>query len=219
MNVRGRSRVAILALLGLLVLVAPAAAARAAGPDMQVGIAIAGAVVHGALPDWLESGSLEDVRTVRRFDAPDRSVIAWFPDGQGPDNWTSEFVLLSRLDPAEAAPDIDTAVGVALYPYFRNTFDSDFDYMIVEATADWAIIVVYCAGTGSADQPPPGYGKDVGTIALIRVAVVNGRIVEVFQEWRGPRFIQALPDTWPVRKATLEAMVERFRTIRIAPAP
>ena len=207
--------------LGLAALAVSLGALTGGGSAVAVPVTqateIYGTTVIYPAPSWI--GDDVDPKTVIGLSEAFRSQqdpvfsLEWIPKGERYGQWSKLFAVFGQQADTRSV-SLKQFASVSLRPFFAVCGRDGLKIEMLKQTETLTAFLLLCPDTPNG-AAFPGYGKGVGEIGLFHFHKADGVFLKVYQEWRGPAYKVADPETWPVTMEELNRMVARFATIRV----
>lgn len=177
------------------------------------------AIVTYPGPIWYESGNPIDASEHYRQQNGPEFVIEQIPKGQKFETWTSMYAVRGYYLAARPDLTIDEFLGAnLLIPYEQTCGRENIAIRVLERLPDRIMLLFLCQN--SAGGPAGiGYRDGIGELAVYKAFKLKTTFVEVFQKWRGPRFVAGDNTTWPATVADVNHVIELIKTAAVHPSP
>lgn len=176
------------------------------------------ATVHYPVPGWVTSQTELDQFQPDVQQNDTRFILESFPQGETFSNWLQAFSISGFYVPEHDVP-LTQVVESGINVFRRACGDSNTTSKELSTSAQTITYLVMCAASpnGPTDL---GYGPNVGEVALKTARRYKDTYVELYHEWRGPKFDPKDTATWPVSQEMLDEMIRRFdASISLGPSP
>lgn len=187
------------------------------GPALIQSIQIYDALVSFPPASWYAGGDPADSSVFERHEKGLLFVFRQFPKGEDSLTWSRVYALTGFRVRLPKPVVLDDVVTGAVASYVRMCGPKRTFSRMIATDANSRTLLIHCESTGLASGQP-GYGPSVGEVALMRLFAVGRTLVQAVQAWRGSLFLQPDETTWPVDRAELGLMIERFARLRASPA-
>ncbi len=134
-----------------------------------------------------------------------------------PQTWKRMLRVSGYRGPDVPSFTLAQAVNLFATPYTTGCDRGNASQQLFREEAEMALVGILC-GNSSKGKKIAGYGDGVGEVAVAKLFIVGATIVAVQFSWRGPKFDQAQPETFPVPPATIGETV-RWLDISVQAAP
>ncbi|MDA0785994.1 MAG: hypothetical protein O3B37_06850 [Proteobacteria bacterium] len=177
------------------------------------------AVVNYPPPSWVvgevERASIPNLSVYNKAQQESRFAIERLPIGETNANWTRLYVASGIYAGKGSNVPLAAFVDFGLNPMKGACGQSKFIAKRLEQNADAVTILLFCESY--AGVPPGRTGASLeGEIALLVFAKYRDTLYMIHHHWRGAPFEAANEASWPVERAVLDLMIDRFASIRIA---
>lgn len=157
-------------------------------------------------PDQLTSGQIADLTDLSYATDKVRAQLDMFPKGENAQAWTSAMGARIVLQPALALSEY-RASEMTYYAQACKPESSGF-FQLEPDTADYLATLGFVCGAFL--DTLSGYAGQ-GEVALIEFKRTKAGLAVVYEKWRGNAFDPAVPSSWPVPTATVEAAAARLK--------
>jgi|GEM_PF-804918 len=186
------------------------------GDALTQSIQIYDALVSFPPASWYTGGDPADSSVFERNQKGPLFVFRQFPKGQNSLTWSRVYALTGYRVPPPKPVALDDVVAGAVASYVRMCGPKRTFSRTIAADTNSRTLIIHCESTGPASGQP-GYGPSVGEVALMRLFAVGRTLVQAVHVWRGNLFLQPDETTWPVDRAELDLMIDRFAQLRVWP--
>jgi len=124
------------------------------------------------------------------------------PAAETPQTWTRMLKVSGYRAPDVPRFTLPQAVNLFATPYTAGCDRGNASQQLLREEATAGLVGILC-GNSARGRKLAGYGDGVGEVVVAKLFIVGATIVAVQFSWRGPKFDQARPETFPVPAATI----------------
>ncbi|GHD39107.1 hypothetical protein GCM10017083_00590 [Thalassobaculum fulvum] len=217
----GRRRV-LAAWAGLLALVAATASADTDksldGYELTQHTRIYDAFISYPAPSWYQGKDPLDMSEMYRDQKGPEFILEQIPKGEAFNSWTRLYAVRGTYLGKGRTLPLDRYVNATLLGYVQMCGQENVGVSPVGQGGNFLTLLIFCQNS-SKGQTDIGYGHGIGQITLIRFYAVRNTLLKVYQEWRGKAFLARDESSWPVPRAEVTMMIERFDGIEVSVSP
>jgi hypothetical protein len=174
-----------------------------------------GTVVFYPPPSWIVdkivSSELLKMSEVSRKSNERVFIHEQIPKGDSFDSWNRMYAVFAIDTQSQKLP-LKGFVNQSLATFVQICSKDNIAIQVLKESADIIVMIVMCRDSVNSNGQH-GYKPGVGEVAVFYFAQSPTTTFKIYQEWRGQSFDIKKPDTWPVSKAELKMMVDRFQSI------
>lgn len=188
------------------------------GYTLTQSIKIYDAIVEFPPPSWYRGKGSLDFSEIHKQQSGPQFVLEHIPKGERFEDWSRMYTLRGTyIGPQQHVP-LENYVSSGIAPYAQACGRENLFVQGVVRDGNSQTIVIYCQNSPHGPKGI-GYGHGVGAISLVRFFAVKHTLLKVSQEWRGKAFLARDESSWPVPRADLQMMIERFAGIGVFEDP
>lgn len=218
-SVRARIR-HVLALLAAVFLMANllqsqgALAQTATGKSPTAIIQLFQAIVNFPPPEWQDPDNLLQGSEIARRQSGNTFVLEFIPKGQTFESWRQLYAVYALKS---SGMELSDFVERSIVPFNQGCGEENLKTRTVSESEASVLVQIFCENSAGAPKEM-GYGDGVGEIAVMWFGRYRQTFVKVYQQWRGPRFSEADPETWPAKQEEIDRVFRRMALVKLAPS-
>lgn len=198
----------------------PSADEAHAGVSTARSVRIFDAMLVYPAPPWVAEARDRGKASARiPLQRENSSSLEEIPAGETPQTW-KRMLKVSGYRAADV-PTYTLAQAINLFatPYTSGCDRGNASQQTFRMEDASALVGILCGNTARGKKLA-GYGDGVGEVVVAKLFIVGNTIAAVQFSWRGARFDQAKPETFPVPPATIGETARWLDgAVQAAPAP